>query len=54
MLPEGRIEGRMSGDGSAYELVQSGTVRQSIPIAEAHADARLKQAIKRNQWESLQ
>jgi hypothetical protein len=50
---EGRIEGRVSADGAAYELVQFGTVRQSVPIAEAHADAKLKRAILKNQWESL-
>jgi len=51
MAREGRIEGRVSADGTAYELVQNGAVRQSIPIAEAHA--RLQPAILRNKWEPL-
>lgn len=49
----GRIEGRVSADGRAYELVQFGTVRQSILIASAHADERLKQTIAKNGWEKL-
>lgn len=53
MAREGRIEGRVSADGTAYELVQFGTVRQSIPIVQAHADARLKQTILKNRWEPL-
>jgi hypothetical protein len=53
MAREGRIEGRVSQDGTAYELWQSGTLRQSIPIAQAHADERLKRTIKRNKWTPL-
>lgn len=53
MAREGRIEGRVSEDGTAYELWQSGTLRQSIPIAQAHADERLKRTIQRNKWEAL-
>lgn len=53
MAKEGRIEGRISADGTAYELVQYGKVKQSIPIAQAHADERLKKAILRNKWEEL-
>lgn len=53
MAREGRIEGRVSRDGTAYELWQTGMLRQSIPIAQAHADERLKRAILRNKWESL-
>ena len=53
MAREGRIEGRVSQDGTAYELVQLGAVVQSLPIAQAHADERFKQAITRNGWESL-
>jgi len=49
----GRIEGRVSTDGSAYELVQGGVVRQSIPIADAHSDEKLKLTIQRNKWEGL-
>lgn len=52
-MREGRIEGRVSADGTAYELVQFGTVRQSIPIAQAHADERLKRTILQNKWEPL-
>lgn len=51
MAREGRIEGRVNGD--VYELVQRGEVRQSIPLSEAHADARLKRAIRLNSWEAL-
>jgi len=47
----GRIEGRVKGD--FYELVQKGEVRQSIPLAEAHADERLKRAITQNGWMPL-
>jgi hypothetical protein len=46
---EGRIEGRVSADGSRYELVQYGTVRDATPIAEARADDRLKRAILQEQ-----
>lgn len=53
MAREGRIEGAVSADGSAYELRQYGTVIQSIPIAEAHGDERLHAAIKRNKWRGL-
>lgn len=53
MSLEGRITGRMSPDGSAYELVQYGMVRQSIPIRQAHEDEKLKRAIDRNGWEEL-
>jgi len=53
MAGAGRIYGRVSADGTAYELVQYGDVRQSIPIAEAHANDRLKRTIQRNQWEPL-
>jgi hypothetical protein len=48
---EGRIEGRVNGE--FYELVQRGTVRQSIPLAQAHADEKLKKAIQQNGWENL-
>lgn len=53
MAREGRIEGRVSADGKAYELVQFGVVFQSMPIAEAHASDKLRAAIKRNSWEEL-
>lgn len=48
-----RIEGRKSADGQFYELVQDGTVRQSIPIADVHADEKMKAAIVKNKWEPL-
>lgn len=51
MAREGRIEGRVNGE--VYELVQRGTVRQSIPLAQAHADSRLKATILKNRWEPL-
>lgn len=51
MAREGRIEGRVNGD--AYELWQRGELRQSIPLAQAHADERFKRAIVQNGWESL-
>lgn len=49
----GRITGRVSDDGTAYELWQNGTLRMSIPIAEAHANDKLKASIRRNSWEAL-
>lgn len=51
MAREGRIHGRKSANGAAYELVQFGEVRQSIPIHEVHENERLLQAIKKNGWE---
>lgn len=51
MAHEGRIEGRVNGDN--YELVQRGTVRQTIPLADAYANERLRQAIRLNRWEAL-
>lgn len=53
MAHEGRITGRVSTDGQTYELVQNEAVRQSIPIAEAHADERLKRTIDKMKWEPL-
>ena len=53
-MHEGRITGRVSADGQFYELVQNGTVRQSIPIAEAHANVKLQATIARMVgWEAL-
>lgn len=51
MAREGRIEGRVNGD--FYELVQGGKVRQSMPLAQAHADERFKRAILQNKWMPL-
>ena len=51
MAHAGRIEGRVNGE--VYELVQHGEVRQTIPLAQAHADERFKRAIRQNGWESL-
>lgn len=51
MAHEGRITGRVSGDN--YELVQNGEVRQTIPLAQAHADEKFKRAIIRNRWAPL-
>lgn len=53
MAGEGRITGRVSEDGTAYELVQWGQVKQSVPLEQAHADDKLKAAIRRNGWEPL-
>ncbi len=53
MAREGRIFGRVSDDGQFYNLVQAGTVRVTIPIAEAHADEKLKRSIQQNKWENL-
>jgi len=53
MAFEGRITGRVSADGKAYELVQFGTARMSIPIAEAHANAGLQRRITLNKWTPL-
>ncbi len=54
MAFEGRITGRVSANGDAYELVQKGEVRQSIPIAEAQNNERLRDRIAKNPgWEPL-
>lgn len=53
MAGAGRIYGRVSADRTAYELVQYGDVRQSIPIAQVHANERMKRAIAKNKWEPL-
>ena len=54
MAHEGRITGRVSANGDAYELVQTGAVRQSIPIDEARANERLRDRIAKTQgWEPL-
>jgi len=54
MAGEGRITGRVSANGDAYELVQFGTVRQSIPIDEARGNERLRdRAQKTPGWEAL-
>jgi len=53
MSREGRIHGRVSDNGGAYELVQFGQVRQSIPIHEAMDNQKLRQAIAVNKWEPL-
>lgn len=50
---EGRIEGRKSADGLAYEITQGGRLLRSIPIEEALGDAKLAGAIERNHWEKL-
>lgn len=47
----GHIHGRVSADRTAYELVQAGKVRQTIPIAEVHANGAMRAAIIRNKWE---
>ena len=51
MPGKGRIEGRVNG--GAYELVQGGAVRQTIPLAQAHADEKFKRAITQNSWQEL-
>jgi len=50
---EGRIEGRLSADGTAYEIVQYENLLKSIPIDEARTDKKLAASIKRNRWEDL-
>lgn len=51
---EGRVTGRKTEDGSAYELVQLGKVLRSIPMDEARNDKKLAAAIDRNRWEVLE
>ncbi len=51
MAFEGRITGRVNGQ--VYELVQNGAVKQSIPLAEAHANPKLQATIARMKWEPL-
>ena len=53
MARDGRIEGRVSADGTQYELVQFGVVCRAMPISAAHADERFKRAILQNKWEAL-
>lgn len=48
-----RVTGRVSADGTAYELVQAGQVLKSTPIETAKADPKHKAAIARNKWEPL-
>lgn len=48
-----RIEGRLSADGTAYEIAQGDKVLKSTPIDEAKADTKHRSAIKRNRWEPL-
>jgi hypothetical protein len=48
-----RITGRVSADGTAYELVQGGKVLKSTPIDDAKACQKHKAAIERNKWEAL-
>lgn len=45
------VHGRRNGD--AYELVENGAVRRSIPIREALADDKLAAAIQRNKWQPI-
>lgn len=53
MTRAGRIHGRISANGGAYELVQFDEVRQSIPIDQARDDDKLREAIRKNGWEEL-
>ena len=53
MAHDGRIEGRVSENGAAYELVQFGTVRQSIPIEEVRSNERFRSVIAKHGWEPL-
>jgi len=50
---QGRIEGRKSADGAAYEIRQAGAVLRAIPVIEAMNDRKLAAAIRRNRWEAL-
>lgn len=50
---EGRIEGRKSDDGLAYELWQGGVLLKSTPLAEAVSDQKLNRAIRKNGWRPL-
>lgn len=54
MAFEGRITGRVSANGKTYELVQSGVVKMSIPIAEACGSEKLRNRIAKTQgWGDL-
>ena len=53
MAKDGRIEGRMSEDGTAYELVQGGEVVQTITLDDARRNEKLIAAIKRNSWQEV-
>lgn len=48
-----RIEGKVSADGSAYEVWQGDKLLKSTPIEEAKADPKHRIAIQRNRWEPL-
>ncbi|KKW92683.1 hypothetical protein [Sphingobium chungbukense] len=65
MALPGRVEGRKSVDGLAYEIrsvdidrrtgepVPGGKLLRSIPLHEAMADVKLARTIKQNGWESI-
>ena len=48
-----RIEGKISADGTAYEIWQADRLLKSTPIEEAKADKKHAASIKRNRWEPL-
>jgi len=50
----GRIEGRISADGTAYEVWQGDVLMKSTPIEEARACKRHARAIRQSKWEKLQ
>ena len=50
---QGRIEGRKSDDGTAYELRQAGELLRSTPIDDAKDDKKLAAAIRKNGWGQL-
>jgi hypothetical protein len=50
---QGRIEGRKSADGTAYEIKQGDTLLRTIPINEAMTDQKLARVIAQNKWETL-
>lgn len=52
MMTKTRIEG--CRNGNMYEVVGvDGAVISSVPLTEAQGDSKLKAAIKRNGWESV-
>lgn len=49
----GRIEGKNSADGAAYELWQGDVLLKSTPIDDARACKRHARAIRQNKWEKV-
>ena len=49
-----RMEGRVSADGTAYEVWYGERLMKCTPIEEARADKKHAASIKRNGWEAIE